>query len=257
MRIVWFLIYTFLMLTGCASTSTVGQDNPVSIDTIDQIKYATVPIVCGSLDEGGIFNVSIIMGSGFFLNSEGYFLTADHVIGALEKFDKGKEQYCPAVYMADGGWRKTHSIHQFSIYKFDSDSCLRNREADIAVCKTGVNPFLDELLKKKLRFLTFGTFSDVKDGTPIAFTGFPLDSLSPLTSKGNIASFFEKEQKIVIDKSSWPGASGSPIYLSNGNVVGIMIQRGINDAIGLGYATTAESVMEFLRTNKIQFNHLE
>jgi hypothetical protein len=257
MRIVWFLIYTFLILTGCASTSTVSQDNPVSIDTIDQIKYATVPIVCGSFTEGGIFNVSLIMGSGFFVNSEGYFLTADHVIGYLDKIDKGKEQYCPAVYMAVGGWTTIDSIHQFPIYKFDSYSCMRNREADVAVCKTGDNPFLDELLKKKLRFLALGTFSGVKDGTPIAFTGFPLDSLRPLTSKGNIASYIEKDKKIVIDKSSWPGASGSPIYLSNGKVVGIMIQRGINDAIGLGYAIPAESVMEFLRTNKIHFDHMK
>ena len=121
MRIVCFLICTFLMLTGCAYTSTVKQDDPVSIDTIDQIKYATVPVVCGSLSKDGIFNVSIIVGSGFFLNNEGYFLTADHVIDALDKIDKGTDQYCPAVYMADGGWRSTHSIHQFSIYKFDSD----------------------------------------------------------------------------------------------------------------------------------------
>ena len=31
-------------------------------------------------------------------------------------------------------------------------------------------------------------------------------------------------RELVVDKTTWPGASGSPIYLENGMVIGILLQ---------------------------------
>ena len=41
---------------------------------------------------------------------------------------------------------------------------------------------------------------------------------------------------LVIDKNAWPGASGSLVFDSKGNIVGMVVQRGFNDASGLAFA---------------------
>jgi V8-like Glu-specific endopeptidase len=89
------------------------------------------------------------------------------------------------------------------------------------------------------------------EGTAIAFTGFPLESKSPVTSKGDIAGFGAITETIAafdysIDRAAWPGASGSPLYLSNGRVIGIVRAAGENLGSGISYARSAAVISNFL-----------
>lgn len=245
MRKCAFILFTALHAFTCASFA-FGQDKPVSVETIERIKSATVPIVCGVLMEGGTFNVNMIFGSAFFVNDEGYFVTAAHVVKAMTPTAK-----CfPAIYVFVGGWKTIKAKGHW----FRFDSCVYDESADIAVCKTLESPFLAEDVKAQLRFVTFETALNLRDGTSLAFTGFPLQVPRPMTSKGSLATIFEVDKRIVIDKSAWKGASGSPVYLSDGKVIGIIIQKGTGEGEGLAFARSAEMITDFLTKNKIHFH---
>lgn len=53
---------------------------------------------------------------------------------------------------------------------------------------------------------------------------------------------------MLVDKNNWPGASGSPIYLEDGRVIGVLVQRGIgiNDAAGLTLGRVSKLIVPFL-----------
>jgi len=244
-----FILFTALhALTGpCLA---LGQDKSVPVETIERIKSATAPIVCGAprVDRSS-FHISRNLGTAFFINGEGYFLTAAHVVTALEQFNASQSQCFPAIYMPIGGWRTTGGVHWFRF-----GECVKDPEADIAVCKPTTSPFAAEDVKRQLTFVAFGTALNVKDGTALAFTGFPLQFLRPVTSKGNLAAYLDLDKKIVIDKAAWGGASGSPVYLADGSVIGILIERGTGESIGLALARPAEFITDFLTKNKIQFS---
>jgi S1-C subfamily serine protease len=245
------LIVTILSILGLVCPS-LAQDKPVSVETIERVKYAVVPIVCGRVETDGALKITKIMGSGFFINEDGYFLTAGHVLTNWETIDKSQGDCRPYVYVAIGGWRNDRKGGNVRYFPFSA--CTYNNQADIAACRPTSNPFLDEVVKAQIKSLKFAPFIGSKDGTPVAFTAFPLDSLRPVTSKGNIASYVEVDNKFMIDKSTWPGASGSPVYVYDGTVIGVVIQLGIGVGTGLAYARPSETVMDFLRTNKINFH---
>ncbi len=78
-----------------------------------------------------------------------------------------------------------------------------------------------------------------------------MQSIYPVTSKGNIASYVPSQKQFAIDKNVWPGASGSPVYDMDGNVIGLVIKGGFNEGAGLAYARSTDYILDFLRTNKI------
>jgi V8-like Glu-specific endopeptidase len=235
-------IYSVLCI-GC----TLSQNKFITAETIDEIKKITVPIICGAPASDGTFKITKTIGSAFFINNEGFFMTAGHVLDDWNKIDKSKGDCFPALYIPKGGWQSLTDIRWLRF-----DQCLRSNNADVAVCKSINNPFTLDDVKQIINIATFSTLP-LADGTPVAFTGFPLDSWRPITSIGDIASLNKTDNLIVIDRNAWPGASGSPVYLSDGVVIGVLIKRGINDGSGLAYALTTKAVLDFLRENKIGF----
>lgn len=91
----------------------------------------------------------------------------------------------------------------------------------------------------------------------MAFTGFPLRSRRPVTSKGIIASYNARLQQVFIDKVAWPGASGSPLYVASGQVVGMVHKRGIGAVEGLAFARPAVLIRDFLAGHKIPMEGAE
>ena len=57
----------------------------------------------------------------------------------------------------------------------------------------------------------------------------------------------------MVDKSAWPGASGSPVYTANGKVIGLVTQAGLGVGSGLAYAVPSDTIIEFLGKAKIPF----
>jgi len=246
-KIRWYIatIQTILCV-GCA----VSQNKFISVETVQGIKDVCVPVLCGAPTPDNIFKITKMVGSGFFINSEGYFLTAGHVIDDWEKIDKSKGDCFPAVYFPVRGWDSGLTI---LTRWFPFADCVRPNDLDVAVCKTVDNPFIDPKTITRIKVATFDNSPSIADGTPVAFTGFPLNFQHPVTSIGHIASFIEIANLLIIDKAAWPGGSGSPVYLANGKVVGVLTKWGINEGIGLSYAIKAKSILEFLSKNKIAF----
>jgi hypothetical protein len=89
-----------------------------------------------------------------------------------------------------------------------------------------------------------------RDGASVAFSGFPLDFITPLTSRGAIAGYRAsagtEADEVIIDKATWPGASGSPVYGADGRVVGMILKAGIGPGSGLAYARAASVLQQFL-----------
>lgn len=243
-RKVWILIWTVLI-----NSSALCQDKPISVKTIEVAKRTVVPLVCLPMNTTTLPESPEILGTGFFINDEGYFITVAHVVKDFEKRLSTSQPCFSVVYVPLDGWDKP--LKKARYFKFNS--CLTNTEVDFAVCKLIDNPFRDQEVKGLFGFATLERFTNTKDGTAIAFTGFPLHSLRPVTSKGSIASFVEAKQEFVIDKTAWPGASGSPVYIANGNVIGIMRETGSGIGAGLAYARPIEMFTGFLTANKIHF----
>jgi hypothetical protein len=90
------------------------------------------------------------------------------------------------------------------------------------------------------------------DGTHVAFTGFPLRARDPMTFRADVAAFRvpwpdESMPELVLDHGALPGFSGSPVYLANGKVVGILVKDGKDEAAGAGSMLPVSAFREILR----------
>src|SRR5688572_23199277 len=74
------------------------------VEGVETIKKSAVPVLCAKTDESRkVWEVEEFAGSGFFVHRAGVFVTADHVLAAMEA--RGNGCPVPAVYIARGGWR--------------------------------------------------------------------------------------------------------------------------------------------------------
>ena len=239
----WLVVSFLLSLPVFAG----GSRTEAFILAIERVKHAVVPVLCGRIDEKQQFIVQLIDGTGFFVDSEGRFITAAHVIKGLSIVNAQQPFPCVwAIYVPDGGWQRDATT--FSTHWFLFGGCEMDDGLDLAVCKTVAVP-------KGIKPL-FIEDSRPVDGTPVTFTGFPLGSVEPLSSRGNVATYRgstdqEGSRELVIDKGTWPGASGSPVYGEDGNVLGIVLQRGLGDGIGISVARPSHFIATFLRSKGI------
>jgi hypothetical protein len=239
-------VFVVIFVLRC---SLSAQPDPF-IQTIEKVKLSVVPVACSSWpDSKDGVSIKEIEGTGFFVSYEGNFITAAHVINDHFKWNKHGVpalECFPVIYAPNPTWQ--------SFKWFQFGSCILDDAIDIAVCKTILNPFgVSGLHIGRLHLIP----SVPKDGTPVAFTGFPQLIVVPVTSRANVAStgaFFRPEQiDIMIDKTSWHGVSGGPLYLGDGSVVGIVLRTGEGLWSGMAWARHTSSVLKFLSDNKILF----
>lgn len=244
--LVFSLTIGFVLFSGSCALGQGGTDP--FIPTIETLKHSVAPIVC--LERRGPRTlISDIKGSAFFISRAGEFLTAAHVIDEL-RHPTGRACPVVAIYLPSGGWKPEVVEEDFQWFAFTIADCDENRSLDLARCATSVN------IAAPLEGFSFEVqpvlfeFSNQPDGTPVAFSGFPLRSNDPLTSRGNIAAYRRgnngSPSEVVIDKAVWPGASGSPLYLQDGRVIGIIIQGGVGDGAGIAIARPARFIQQFL-----------
>ena len=205
------ILYAFTCLAAAS------QDPNVKI--IEKTKRSVVPIVCGYIDNQNHFQLVQIVGSGFFVDTLGRFITAAHVLDNWDTIGRERHPCTGAIYIPDHGWGKVEKNILFQSFSFVS--CIRDLTIDLALCQPTENPFASgRVAKGNISPVSFDT-REWPEGTPVAFSGFPLEYTFPLTSKGFVAGHMEIQNSnigfdYVIDKSTWPGASGSLVYLGNG-----------------------------------------
>lgn len=215
------------------------------VQTIAVVKRAVAPVACMELGEAGVRRPSRIVGSAFFLTGDGEFMTAAHVVTDVTRSSLragGEGCAAPVVYLPVGEWPSGSDAFTARWYVFDSERCVQDTTLDLAWCRTRQSPADD--LQRTIGTVAFET-APQPDGTAIAFTGFPLNVLQPMTARGHIAMYTSR-QELVIDQSAWPGVSGCPVYLMNGRVIGVLIQRGTGDGTGRSIVRSAASVEAFL-----------
>jgi hypothetical protein len=253
LRNFWSAACAAWLLSCCAGTLAVpawAASPPGFIGAIQGIKRSVIPIACISVN-GTIAETLSVEGTGFFVAADGTFITANHVIEAM--VSPARKAPCPhaAFYLPQtGGWSADESTFRSDYYLFHTNECKRDADIDIARCRS-VRPV--EAVHKIAPVIFETTVQP--DGTPVGFTGFPLQFQIPLSSVGNISGYVVTRndgrgpRSIIMDKEAWPGASGSPLYLANGKVVGLLRQRGINDGTGRTIGTPSRLIREFLSQN--------
>jgi len=136
---------------------------------------------------------------------------------------------------------------------------------------------------KKLKPLKLGAARMVREGSEIAFTGFPIGmvlGLYPVTHRGIVSavtpvvipamSSRQLTARIIkrmrdpykvyqLDATAYPGNSGSPVYLEgSGRVIGVINsvlvkttkESALNDPSGITYAIPVRFVYALLRRAK-------
>ncbi|MGZ5437338.1 MAG: S1 family peptidase [Pyrinomonadaceae bacterium] len=233
-----------------AMSPGIEEPRTVSAKTIETIQKGILPIVCTQVG-GESWEPKRIVGTGFLINTEGHFLTAAHVVLDWEQTNAKFGPCFAAVFIPAVPWSARSFSPDIRVKWIKFTDCRYNGQIDVAVCKLLKNPFDDPEINKHINALAFGSVLTIPDGSAVAFTGFPLDFHVPVTSQGHVAAYAAADRRLVIDKSAWPGASGSPVYDTRGRVIGIVTETGLAEGAGLTYSRPIDYVKQFLANEKI------
>ena len=248
-----------VVLPGCEARHPLNNILPPPVqefaETIEAVKHSVAPVACSAVSAGGSVRLDFIVGSAFFISKEGAFVTAGHVITDMQPGPGRRRCEQPAIFLPKTGqWPNDGRLTDIQWFRFSIDQCVLSSSAiDLARCKTQD----DVSQSKEINFVLTPVIIEPvlpKDGVEVAFTGFPLQIPLPRTARGSVAGYGSANgidtSELVIDKNAWPGASGSPVYLVNGHVIGVVLARGANDAAGLALARTGNLVARFLQFEK-------
>jgi len=226
----------------------------ISTKTVDRAMRSVVAVACAYRDPAtGETRVATGLGSGFFIARDGTFITAAHVVAAKDKLPAGTPACELGIYVPKTTWRPKGQ--ELDAKFFRVRECRANGETDLAACRPVVNPFETSDVTYPITPMELEE-SELPDGAPIAFTGFPLNSIRPMTSIGHVSAYRRAtalgSKELVIDKAGWPGASGSPVYDQKGRAIGMILEIGGGAGAGLAYARTSVFIRRFLTTTKTQ-----
>jgi serine protease Do len=172
-------------------------------------------------------------GSGVIIQSDGYIMTCNHVIGNAETIK---------VSTKDGKEYNAKVIGKDSV-------------TDIAVLKIDAS---------NLNVATYGDSSKLQIGDMAVAIGNPLGQLGGSATAGIISSLdreLEVENRVMsllqTDASVNPGNSGGGLFNGSGNLVGIVVAKSTgSDVEGLGFAipinTAAEVAKELIENGKVK-----
>lgn len=234
-----------LCLCVCA-VSVFAQEKETSVEIG---KRAIVPLVClvRDMPTGQRVIKLRTIGTGFIATENGMFNTATHVIADF--LSAPWNEACKAViYFPIGGWKRTATEVRW--ISFSAPACQVNTAFDVAICRTD-----EDISKQRDIAYTAATISADRphEGTAVFFSGFPLQTIDPITSAGFVAGYAPPPgyDTVIIDKTAWPGASGSPVYLADGKtVVGMITKTGAGEGAGLAYAVIGERIATVLADAK-------
>jgi len=248
-----------ILLSGCAlkpvdlAVTDPPRPQDPFIATIETMKHSVAPVIC--LDgDGPHASIQDIEGTAFFISRPGDFLTAAHVIDGIK--DHSHSCLVVAIYLPPARWDPELPQEVFEWYPFTVADCEFHRDVDVAKCK----PLTDlsrrgDKLSFDIRPVRF-EWSSQPDGTLVAFTGFPLGSRDSFTSRGGVAAYRRRPSSgtidLIVDQAAWSGASGAPVYLSDGRVVGMLVARGVQEGAGTAIVRPAQLLQGITETVGVQ-----
>jgi S1-C subfamily serine protease len=230
--------------------SAYSQEAAPFTKTIEKMKQSVVPIVCFvNQKETSQPHLISVEGTGFFVSGDPRVITAGHVAKGLTSAGRIPACPTPAIYLPFDGWNSSSTKIEY----VPITSCATGDSLDIGACDLLQDPQTINLITVKPKGSALDD-SIYSDGTPVAFMGFPLSFVKPITSQGIVGAYKDPSPifgptALVIDKNAWPGASGSPVFESGGSIIGMVVQRGFNDASGLAFAIPGHVLKRFLADN--------
>jgi len=167
------------------------------------------------------------LGSGFFLNEEGFLITNFHVI-------EGETQISIEVYHQDGGQLERKTYKQVRIVAM-------NKFADLALLK------IDDKDAPKFKHVQIGSADALAVGERVFAVGSPL-GLERTVTEGILSTKTRQlggDLYLQTTAQINPGNSGGPLFNLHGEVVGVTNMK-ITSGEGLGFAIPSEMVRFFL-----------
>jgi serine protease Do len=167
------------------------------------------------------------LGSGFFLNADGYLITNFHVI-------EGETEISVEVYHQRDGQLDRETYKQVKIIAI-------NKFHDLALLK------IEDKGAPKFKFITLGNSDALNVGDSVFAVGSPLGLERTVTQGILSTKTRELEGNLYLQTSTQinPGNSGGPLFNLAGEVVGVTNMK-ITFGEGLGFAIPVELVKNFL-----------
>ncbi len=167
------------------------------------------------------------LGSGFFLNEDGFLITNFHVI-------EGETRISVEVYHQKDGQLDRTTYKQVRIIAL-------NKFADLALLK------VDEKDAPKFKFVPLGSADALSVGETVFAIGSPL-GLERTVTEGILSTKTREVGGLLYLQTTAqinPGNSGGPLFNLSGEVIGVTNMK-VSAGEGLGFAIPVESVKFFL-----------
>ena len=167
-------------------------------------------------------------GSGFFINSKGYFITNNHVV-------KGCKQ----------------SKITFNNEEFNAELIATDKTLDLALLRVKIKPkdylnITDEPPEKMQKIFVAGYPFGKGLSDDLKFTQGIVSA---------VKGFADNSNQIQIDAAINPGNSGGPIINEDGDLVAVAVSGlSKSKSEGIGFGIKASSVINFLEVNKVKYS---
>jgi len=198
---------------------TAGMVNAPAHNVQDIVKQIGEAVVQVRTPEG--------LGSGFFINADGYLITNFHVI-------EGETEISVEVYRQHDGQLERDTYKQVRIIAI-------NKFHDLALLH------IEDKNAPKFKYVSLGSADALTVGDAVFAIGSPL-GLERTVTQGIISTKTrELEGELYLQTSAQinPGNSGGPLFNMAGEVVGVTNMK-ITFGEGLGFAIPVELVKNFL-----------
>ena len=167
------------------------------------------------------------LGSGFFINEDGFLITNFHVI-------EGETQISVEVYLQRNGQLERQTYKQVRIVAM-------NKFADLALLQ------IQDRNAPKFKFVQIGSSDALSVGERVFAIGSPLGLERTVTEGILSTKTRELGGDLYLQTTAQinPGNSGGPLFNLHGEVVGVTNMK-ITSGEGLGFAIPSEMVLHFL-----------